>query len=71
MEREEGSVSELLTVRYHSGVTEYRVSEKTPAVGDVLSRNGAEWIVQEVIPEEDGSAVVTLRPTVDTRAANM
>lgn len=55
-------MSVLLTVRYPSGPTEFRMSEKAPEVGDVLERNGDNWVVEEVAPGQDGSPVVTLRP---------
>ena len=54
--------SELHTVRFPSGETEFRMSDKSPVVGDVLKRNGDNWIVKTVTPSEDGSTVVTLRP---------
>jgi hypothetical protein len=38
------------------------MSEKAPEVGDVLERNGDNWVVEEVAPGQDGSPVVTLRP---------
>lgn len=56
-------VSDLLTVRYPSGDTEFRMSESAPKVGDVLKRNGDNWIVDEVV-ETNGGIQVTLRPGV-------
>jgi hypothetical protein len=38
------------------------MSDRSPEVGDVLKRKGDNWIVETVIPSEDGSTVVTLRP---------
>ena len=38
------------------------MSEKTPAEGDILTRNGDNWVVEEVREADDGSTVVTLRP---------
>ncbi len=55
-------MSALLTVRYPSGATEFRMSEDAPAVGDILKRNGDNWIVEEVTDADDGTSVVTLRP---------
>ena len=55
-------MSDLLTVRFPSGATEYRMSETSPEVGDVLDRNGDAWVVEAVIPSEDGTTVVALRP---------
>jgi hypothetical protein len=37
------------------------MNDKAPEVGDVLTRNGDDWIVEEVAPSEDGTTVVTLR----------
>jgi len=55
-------MSELLTVRFPSGATEFRMSDDAPAVGDILKRNGDNWIVEEVGKTDDGSTVVTLTP---------
>ena len=55
-------MSALLTVRYPSGATEFRMSDDAPDVGDTLKRNGDNWIVEEVTQAEDGTSVVTLRP---------
>jgi hypothetical protein len=38
------------------------MSSEPPAVGDILSRNGDNWEVQDVTEGADGSPVVTLRP---------
>jgi hypothetical protein len=54
-------MSDLLTVRYPSGVTEFRMSDQAPEVGDVLTRNGDNWVVEEVHEGDDGSTVVTIR----------
>jgi len=56
-------VSDLLTVRYPSGDTEFRMSESAPKVGDVLKRNGDNWIVEEVVETIRGTQI-TLRPGV-------
>jgi hypothetical protein len=53
--------SSLVTLRY-PGETEFRLSESAPKVGDVLKRNGDNWIVEQVREETDGTTVVTLRP---------
>ncbi len=55
-------MSDLLTVRYPSGETEFRMHDKDPQVGDVLTRNGDNWIVEAVTEAENGSTLVTLRP---------
>jgi len=56
-------VSDLLTVRYPSGDSEFRMSDKAPKVGDVLKRNGDNWIVDKVVETNEGTQV-TLRPGV-------
>jgi hypothetical protein len=55
-------MSALVTVRFPSGETEFRMSEKSLKVGETLKRNGDNWIVEEVTDGDDGSTVVTLRP---------
>jgi hypothetical protein len=55
-------MSGLLTVRFPSGETEFRMSDEAPDVGDTLKRNGDNWIVEEVTKADDGTSVVTLRP---------
>jgi hypothetical protein len=55
-------MSDLLTVRYPSGVKEFRMSDQAPDVGDVLKRNGDNWLVERVHEDDDGNTVVTLRP---------
>jgi hypothetical protein len=55
-------MSDLLTVRYPSGAREFRMSDTAPEVGDVLRRNGDNWVVEEVDEGDDGSTVVTLHP---------
>lgn len=54
--------SALHTIRYPTGATEFRMSEKAPEEGDILKRNGDNWVVEEVLEANDGSTVVTLRP---------
>jgi hypothetical protein len=54
--------SKLVTVRYSDGTTEFRMSERSPDVGDILRRDGDNWVVEEVEETDDGSTVVTLRP---------
>ena len=55
-------MSDLQIVRYPSGAKEFRMSETAPEVGDVLRRNGDNWVVEEVHEGDDGSTGVTLRP---------
>lgn len=54
--------SALHTIRYAQGATEFRMSDKSPDVGEILRRNGDNWLVEEVEEAEDGTTVVTLRP---------
>ena len=55
-------MSDLLTLRYPSGDKEFRMSNKAPDEGDVLRRNGDNWVVEKVHEDDDGNTVVTLRP---------
>ena len=55
-------MSELLTVRYPSGVTEFRSFDSTPEPGDIFRRNGDRWVVSEVAVNGDRSRVITLSP---------
>lgn len=41
---------------------EYRLSEEKLGVGDVIQRNGEDWVVASVAEVQDGTTVVTLRP---------
>ena len=52
--------SALHTIRYPTGETEYRVIATAPEAGDVLTRNGARWLVERVTEGLDGSVEVTL-----------
>ena len=54
-------MSELVTVRFPSGDTEFRMSDRAPQVGDVLRRNDTDWVVEAVSETENGTHV-TLRP---------
>ena len=38
------------------------MSAKAPDEGDVLRRNGDNWVVEKVHEDDDGNTVVTLRP---------
>jgi hypothetical protein len=55
-------MSDLLTVRFPSGAREFRMSDKAPEVGDALTRDGDNWLVEEVHEGDGGSTIVTLRP---------
>jgi hypothetical protein len=54
--------SDAVTLRFPAGEREYRLSARKPNVGDVLKRNGDNWVVVTVEEQEDGTTVVTLRP---------
>ena len=62
---ERAAVSDLLTVRYPSGDTEFRSFEWPPQAGDVLRRQGGSWLVEQVLRGDDGGTVVILRPLID------
>lgn len=51
-----------ISIRYSDGASEFRLSENTPKIGDVLKRNGDRWVVVEVRHEKDGTSTVILRP---------
>lgn len=54
--------SDAVVVRFPAAPSEYRLSDRKPNVGDVLKRNGDDWVVVTVEEERDGTTVVTLRP---------
>jgi hypothetical protein len=60
---------ELLTVRYPSGKTEFRTRETFPEVGEVLESRQETWVVEEVLPSEDGAPVVVLKPVMPNDGA--
>jgi hypothetical protein len=62
MERKErNAMSGLITVRYQSGDTEFRMSDDAPTIGDVVMRRGEEWVIESVIESDQGFRVM-LRP---------
>jgi hypothetical protein len=55
--------SDVVTLQFPgAGAAEFRLSESPPKIGDVLKRNGDNWVVTKVEEAKDGSTVVTLRP---------
>jgi len=54
--------SDTVVLRFPPERSEYRLSEKKPNVGDVLKRNGDNWVVVTVDEDKAGTTVVTLRP---------
>ncbi len=59
------SASGLLTIRYPSGATEYRLRERAPVVGENVTFNGHDWTVERVNELPNGEIVVTLRSQGD------
>jgi hypothetical protein len=55
-------MNDLVTVRYGSTATEFVLSDKTPKVGDVLKRNGDNWVVVEIKEDGGGKSTVVLQP---------
>ena len=63
-------MSELLTVRFPSGATDFRMSDDAPGVGEILRRKGDTWIVEEIASSDDGTTVVTVRSELETVEPN-
>jgi hypothetical protein len=56
--------SQLVSVRFPSGETEFRITAEPPNLGDVLTRGDVEWLIQDIAADENGGAVVTLVPVI-------
>ena len=54
---------EGMTLRFLPLGTEYRLSARKSKIGEIMKRNGDEWIVVDVREDAAGNTVVTLRPT--------
>jgi hypothetical protein len=54
--------SDVVLIRFPTGGAEYRVGEKVPKIGDVLKRDGNNWVVAGVHSQGDGTTVVMLEP---------
>ena len=54
--------TDAMVVRFPTGRSEYRLSDKKPQVGDKLKRNGDNWLVEKVTEDKHGATVVTLSP---------
>jgi hypothetical protein len=52
--------SPVICVRYPNGKVEYSSAAETPAVGDMVTRNGETWPVIHLDVDRDGNPVVTL-----------
>jgi hypothetical protein len=59
MSSEKPSPTDCVVFRYPDGQREYRFAERLPIEGGTISRNGCEYVVLDVHPEEGGT-VVTL-----------
>ena len=59
---ERDALNEMHVVRYPSGDKEFRMSEKAPEEGDVLKRNGDNWVVVEIKEDAGGKSTVVLQP---------
>lgn len=55
-------MASMMVYRLPTGITEYRLSDKAPKVGDVLSQGDNNWIVAEVQEQRDGTTLITVRP---------
>ena len=52
--------SEPVTIRFPSGAWEYALTERVPALGDTLLRDGTTWIVAGVTEPVDHHRVITM-----------
>lgn len=61
--------SVLHIVRYPSGAKEFRMSDEAPAVGDVLTRDGENWAIEDLSRAPDGTMLAKLRlvPPLEAR----
>ena len=57
-------MSDTVVLRFPAKPPEYRLSAKKPRVGDVLKRNGDNWVVERVEEAKDGTCQVSLRPGI-------
>ena len=53
--------SHSITIRFPSGRWEYAVTERVPAVGDTLMRDGKTWVVAGVTESVDDHRVITMK----------
>lgn len=61
---EREAMSDTVVLRFPAQPREYRLSAKKPKVGDMLKRNGDNWIVERVEEAKDGTCLVSLRPGI-------
>jgi hypothetical protein len=54
--------SQMVSVRFPNGESEFRITAETPKVGDTLMRGEDEWRVSDIGADENGRAIVILGP---------
>jgi hypothetical protein len=54
--------TDLLSVRFPEGSTEFTFAAHAPRVGDRLKRGDQEWVVLAVETDANGNTVVSLGP---------
>ena len=52
--------SQVVSVRFPTGESEFRITAEAPKVGDTLRRGDEEWRVSDIGTDENGRALVTL-----------
>ena len=52
--------SQMVSVRFPSGESEFRITAEPPKVGDTFKRGNVEWRASRVDADENERAVVTL-----------
>lgn len=52
--------SQVVSVRFPTGESEFRITAEAPKVGDTLRRGDEEWRVSDIGSDENGRALVTL-----------
>ena len=58
--------SQLVSVRFPTGESEFRITAEAPKVGDTLKRGDEEWPVSDVGTDENGTTIVRLGPPEDS-----
>lgn len=59
--RKESTVaSQMVSVRFPDGESEFRITAEPPKIGDTFMRGDVEWRVSDVHADENERAVVTL-----------
>jgi hypothetical protein len=54
--------SQMVSIRFPTGESEFRITAETPQVGDTLKRGDDEWLVSDIGADENGRAIVILGP---------